>query len=52
MSPKGRTMNCDVAEFWKMKDGRLESVTTYFDTAALNNFLTWAAIGPRPRIDG
>lgn len=40
VSPKGRKMNCDVAEFWKARDGRLSSVAIYFDTAAFNNFLS------------
>lgn len=39
VSPKGKTMNCDIAEFWKMKNGRLCSIAIYFDTAAFNSFL-------------
>ncbi|MDG6978345.1 MAG: nuclear transport factor 2 family protein [Nitrososphaerota archaeon] len=38
-SPKGKTWACDVAEFWKAKDGKLGSVAIYFDTAAFANFL-------------
>jgi ketosteroid isomerase-like protein len=34
MSPKGRPFKCDVAEFWRAKDGMLVSVSIYFDTAA------------------
>ena len=40
VSPKGKKMNSDVAEFWKKKGGRLESVAIYFDTAAFNSFLS------------
>lgn len=39
VSPKGKVMNCDVAEFWKMKNGSLDSVAIYFDTASFNDFL-------------
>ncbi len=39
LSPKGRTLSCDVAEFWKVKDGKLDSIAIYFDTTAFSNFL-------------
>lgn len=39
VSPKGKAWSCDVAEFWKAKDGELTSVSIYFDTAAFANFL-------------
>ncbi len=39
MSPKGKTWSCDVAELWKAKDGKLDSISIYFDTAAFNKFL-------------
>jgi hypothetical protein len=34
VSPRGRPFKCDVAEFWRAKDGMLVSVSIYFDTAA------------------
>ena len=40
VSPKGKKMSCDVAEFWKAKDGKLDSVAIYFDTAAFSKFMT------------
>jgi len=40
VSPKGKTMKCDVAECWKAKDGLLDSIAIYFDTAAFARFLT------------
>ena len=30
--PNGATINGDVAELWKAKDGKLDSLTIYFDT--------------------
>lgn len=39
LSPKGRAMTCDVAEFWKAEAGRLCSIAIYFDTAAFNKFM-------------
>ena len=39
LSPKGKTLSCDVAEFWKAKNGKLDSVAIYFDTTAFSNFL-------------
>ena len=40
VSPKGSPFSSDVAEFWKVKDGKLDSIAIYFDSAAFNNFLT------------
>jgi ketosteroid isomerase-like protein len=40
VSPTGKTMSCDVAEFWKAGHGRLLSVSIYFDTTAFNRFLS------------
>jgi ketosteroid isomerase-like protein len=40
VSPTGKTMSCDVAEFWKAGQGRLVSVSIYFDTAAFGRFLS------------
>lgn len=37
VSPKGKAFSARVAEFWKMKDGKLDSVAVYFDTAAFND---------------
>ena len=34
MSPKGKSFSSDVAEIWKVKDGKLDSLAIYFDTAA------------------
>jgi len=33
ISPKGKNFSGDVAEIWKVKDGKLESLAIYFDTA-------------------
>jgi len=40
VSPKGSPFSSDVAEFWRVKNGRLDSIAIYFDTAAFNNFMT------------
>jgi len=37
--PKAGTFACDVAEIWKMKNGKLCSVEIYFDTAAFQKFM-------------
>jgi len=34
ISPKGISFSSDVAEIWKVKDGKLDSLAIYFDTAA------------------
>ena len=39
LSPKGKTMACDIAEFWKARGGRLDSIAIFFDTAAFRAFL-------------
>lgn len=31
--PNGKSMNGDVAELWTVKDGKLDSLTIFFDTA-------------------
>ncbi len=33
VSPKGKSFLSDVAEIWKVKDGKLASLAIYFDTA-------------------
>ena len=33
MSPKGKSFSSEVAEIWKAKDGKLEALAIYFDTA-------------------
>ncbi len=33
ISPKGKSFTSEVAEIWKAKDGKLESLAIYFDTA-------------------
>ncbi len=40
VSPKGRSFSSDVGEFWKVKNGKLDSVAIYFDTAAFNSSMT------------
>jgi len=37
VSPKGKPFSLRVAEFWKMKEGELDSVAIYFDTASFND---------------
>ena len=32
-SPKGNSFNADVAEVWKVKNGKLDSIAIYFDTS-------------------
>jgi ketosteroid isomerase-like protein len=34
VSPKGTSFSSEVAEIWKVKDGKLASLAIYFDTAA------------------
>jgi hypothetical protein len=34
VSPKGNAFKSEVAEIWKMKESKLESLAIYFDTAA------------------
>jgi ketosteroid isomerase-like protein len=34
ISPKGKSFSSEVAEIWKVKDGKLSSLAIYFDTAA------------------
>jgi ketosteroid isomerase-like protein len=40
MSPKGNSFQSDVAEIWKVKDEKLESLAIYFDTAAFQKAMT------------
>lgn len=35
-SSRGTPFTCDVAEYWTAKNGRLDSVAIYFDTAAFS----------------
>jgi len=39
VSPKGTPFSSDVAEFWKVKNGKLDFIAIYFDTAAFNKFM-------------
>ncbi len=39
VSPKGRKLAFDILEYWGVEDGRLASLTLYFDTAAYNAFM-------------
>ncbi len=32
--PNGTKINANVAEYWKIKDGKLDALTIFFDTAA------------------
>ena len=34
--PNGAKMNGDVAEIWQVKDGKLDSLTIFFDTLTFN----------------
>ena len=34
--PNGRSINGDVAEIWKVKDGKLATLTIFFDTLTFN----------------
>lgn len=36
VSPRGTPFSSEVAEFWKMNEGKLGSVAIYFDTAAFS----------------
>ena len=38
-SPKGRAFSSRVAEFWKTRSGKLDSVAIYFDTVAFEKAL-------------
>lgn len=33
ISPKGNSFKAEIAEIWKIKNGKLDSVAIYFDTA-------------------
>ena len=39
VSPKGDSLSCDVAEIWEIKNGKLDSMAMYFDTAAYQKFM-------------
>jgi ketosteroid isomerase-like protein len=39
VSPRGKEATLDVAEIWKTKGDRLDSLTIYFDTAAFRTFM-------------
>lgn len=39
VSPQGNKLNLDVAEIWKVKDGKLASLTIYFDIAEFRKFM-------------
>ncbi len=36
--PNGKNINGDVAEFWKVKDGKLNSLAIFFDTLTFDLF--------------
>ncbi|TAM93360.1 MAG: nuclear transport factor 2 family protein [Chitinophagaceae bacterium] len=37
--PGGKAVNGDVAELWKVKDGKLDELTIYFDTLSFEKLL-------------
>ncbi len=39
INPKGARMNQDVAEVWKLKNGKLAKLTIYFDLIAYRDFM-------------
>ena len=39
VSPQGNKLNLDVAEIWSVKDGKLTSLTIYFDIAEFRKFM-------------
>lgn|SRR5260221_9301410 len=39
LSPKGNTSNCDIAEVFSVKNGKIESSAIFFDTAAFREFM-------------
>ena len=39
VSPKGDALSLDVAEIWQIKDGKLDSLAMYYDTAAYQKFM-------------
>ncbi len=40
VNPKGAKMSQDVAEVWKVRDGKLTKLTIYFDLTAYRAFMT------------
>jgi len=40
ITPRGKPFTSEVAEFWKAKDGRLDSVSIYFDTTAFSKSIS------------
>jgi len=39
LSPAGDKLNFDIAEIWKVKNRKLDSLILYFDTVTWNNFM-------------
>jgi ketosteroid isomerase-like protein len=39
VSPSGRKASFDIAELWTVRDGKLASLTIYFDTAGWKTFM-------------
>lgn len=37
--PNGKNINGNVAEIWKIKDGKLDALTIFFDTLTFHNLL-------------
>ena len=35
--PNGKSINGDVAEIWKVKNGKLDSLTIFFDTLTFSS---------------
>ncbi|TAN21712.1 MAG: nuclear transport factor 2 family protein [Chitinophagaceae bacterium] len=38
--PNGKTINGNVSEWWKVKNGKLNELTIFFDTLSFQNLLT------------
>jgi ketosteroid isomerase-like protein len=39
VSPQGKKLNFDVAEIWKVRNGKLRSLTIYFDITEFRKFM-------------
>jgi ketosteroid isomerase-like protein len=45
VSPSGMKKTVDIAELWTARDGRLNSLTIYFDTAGWQKFMaSWPPV--------
>jgi ketosteroid isomerase-like protein len=39
MFPNGKSLNANVAELWRVKNGKLDALTIFFDTEGFQKFL-------------